>query len=80
MKGCKNICDVMTQYKKRPQRMPFFTHSHCRQCILWIKKGEGWGNNGSRCPCCHGVLSILPRLNHKKRAYRIGYGGKNETV
>ncbi len=70
MKGCKNICDTMLQHKKRPQKMPFITHSHCRNCELWIKKGEGWGKNGSRCPCCHGVLSILPRLNQKKKAYR----------
>ena len=65
---CNGKCNAIRI--KRPAPRPFYTHRHCRICDMWIKIGKGWGRNGSRCVCCHGIMAYLPRLNQNKRKYR----------
>tara|TARA_R110002020_G_scaffold456226_2_gene672564 strand:- start:228 stop:464 length:237 start_codon:yes stop_codon:yes gene_type:complete len=72
---CKGRCDDYKKEWKKPYKVPkpFLTHSYCRRCVLWIKKGDGgmlWKN--LRCPCCHGRVSNKPRLNKLKRKYIFG--------
>ena len=62
--SCKSICTPLK--KPRPSKMPFLTHSHCRECQWWIPKTFACS---IRCPCCNNRLAIKPRLNQNKRKY-----------
>jgi hypothetical protein len=69
---CRGCCDELKKEWKKPHRvaLPFLTHSYCRKCTLWIKKGKLW--HDTRCPCCHAKTANKPRLNKLKRKYIIG--------
>ena len=62
--SCREICTSLK--KPRPQKMPYLTHWHCRECKWWIPKEE-WGL--PRCKCCNNRLAIKPRLNQNKKKY-----------
>ena len=71
---CKGFCDQikLIHLNKRPKKLPYLTHSHCRGCELWLKRID----YGIRCPCCHTILAILPRENGKKKIYRKIFHGE----
>ena len=66
---CKGVCDIIRAHQivKRPQKLPYISHSHCRVCEIWFDKKE---YINPRCPCCSTILAILPRENTKKPIYR----------
>ena len=64
---CHAICKINWEGLRRPYRMPYTTHRHCRVCDLWLDRER---YTKTRCLCCGSILGNLPKLNKLKVKYR----------